>query len=96
MRLHLPMMCFLVCAAGCDGRGWTSTTPVTAEPPELRLLALYDTNDDQELNEAELVPHLAHPAEFREIDLDGDGRVVGSELRAALCLQMAARRLTTR
>ena len=84
MRLYLPVLCSIVFGVACDTRGWTSTTPVTAEPPELRLLALYDTSGDQRLDVAELVPHLEHPDQFREIDADGDGLVTGPELRAAL------------
>lgn len=83
MRALRPILCAL-CLFGCDRRGVSSTSPVTADAPERRLMRLYDDNADHQLSAAELRPHLAGEGDFHALDADGNGTVSEPELRQSL------------
>ncbi|HCH63270.1 MAG TPA: hypothetical protein DFR83_10725 [Deltaproteobacteria bacterium] len=86
MRFAATTMAFGMglCFLACDSRGWTPSTPVNADPPEARLLAVLDSNDDGVLDAAEYARRSGGQADFSDADRDGDGRVDGPELRALM------------
>lgn len=74
----------LLASAGCAQGEWTPSTPVTAESPEARLLAVLDDNGDGALDATEFGRHASGPADFAMADLDASGTVDAAELRSLL------------
>ena len=79
---HLPLSFVFLLA--CDGRGWTSANPVTAQSPAARLIALYDVDQNGTLDQAEYSRHAETEADFLLADADRNGAVDEPEMRAHL------------